>query len=161
MSSLTRLLVFSSLAIFSAANSLTVYQVLETYGFPVGLLPIGVTDYELDSSTGEFTVYLTKTCTFTIEGYELKYKTKITGTVSKNKISNLSGIQVKILLFWINIAEVTKNGDDIDFSVGIASADFPADNFEESPQCGCGFDCVNGDNGGGFGFKGLLPLLEA
>ncbi|XP_075475763.1 uncharacterized protein At5g01610-like [Primulina tabacum] len=160
MSSITRLLVLSSLAIFSAASSLTAYEVLQTYGFPVGLLPKGVTGYELDSSTGNFAVYLNKTCTFTIEGYDLKYKTKITGTITKKKISNLTGIQVKILFFWIDIVVVTKNGDDIDLSVGIASADFPADNFEESPECGCGFDCVDG-NGHRFSFKRLLPLLEA
>lgn len=160
MSSITRFLVLSSLAIFSAASSLSVYEVLESYGFPVGLLPKGVTGYELDSSTGKFEVYLSKTCTFTIEGYDLKYNTKIRGTISKKKVSNLTGIQVKILLFWINIVEVTKNGDDIDLSVGIASADFPADNFEESPQCGCGFDCVDG-NGRRYSFKRLLPLLEA
>lgn len=40
--------------------------------------------------------------------------------------------------------EVTRNGDDIDFSVGIASASFAIDNFYECPQCGCGLDCVSG-----------------
>ncbi|KZV32347.1 hypothetical protein F511_03630 [Dorcoceras hygrometricum] len=140
---------------------LTVYEVLESYDFPVGLLPKGVTSYELDRSTGKFAVYLENTCSFTIQGYNLKYSTKVTGTISKKKIKSISGIQVKILFFWINIVEVTMDGDELYLSVGIASASFPVDNFEESPQCGCGFDCVNREKRGKYSFKSLLPLLEA
>ncbi|KAL2507632.1 hypothetical protein Fot_31279 [Forsythia ovata] len=146
-------LLIISLTLFSPAtladDSPTVYEVLQEYNFPVGLLPKGITSYELDTSTGKFTVYLNKACSFTIEGYDLKYKTKITGTISKDRITNLSGIQVKVLFFWVNIVEVTRDGDELEFSVGIISADFPIDNFEESPQCDCGLDCVNG-----IGFQG-------
>lgn len=61
----------------------------------------------------------------------------------------------------MNIVEVFKAGDDLELSVGISSAGFPANDFEESPQCGCGFKCVNlGENGLGFGFEKLLPLVE-
>ncbi|KAI3449464.1 hypothetical protein Pfo_006129 [Paulownia fortunei] len=168
MSSLTCLILTISLAFISAsapateaADSPTVYEVLESYGFPVGLLPKGVTSYELNSATGKFSVYLNSSCSFTIDGYDLKYKTTITGTISTDKIKNLNGIQVKVLLFWVNIIEVTKDGDELELSVGIASADFGVDNFYESPQCGCGFDCVNaGKRDEKFSFKRLVPLLE-
>ncbi|KAG8389505.1 hypothetical protein BUALT_Bualt02G0236400 [Buddleja alternifolia] len=168
MSPLTCLLLAISVTIISAspeavaaADSPTVYEALETYGFPVGLLPKGVTSYELDSATGKFTVHLNKSCSFTIDGYNLNYKTKISGTISTNRIKNLNGIQVKVLLFWVNIIEVTKDGDELELSVGIASADFPMDSFVESPQCGCGFDCVNGGKRSAkFGFKSLVPLLD-
>nr|GMD15634.1 uncharacterized protein At5g01610-like [Ipomoea batatas] len=122
---------------------LTAYQVLQQYDFPVGLLPTGVTSYELDTSSGDFSVYLKESCSFKIDGYELKYKSTITGKISKDELSSLGGVQVKILFFWINIVEVTNDGDELCFSVGIASACFPIDNFYESPDCGCGFDCVN------------------
>lgn len=142
--------IFISLTLFSKSpaaisshDSLTVYEVLEEYDLPVGLLPQGVTSYEFDSSTGKFTVYLNETCTFTIDGYKLKYKTKITGIISKDTLKDLSGVQVKVLFFWLNIKEVTRDGDEIEFSVGISSADFPLSNFAESPKCGCGFDCGN------------------
>ncbi|KAK3020865.1 hypothetical protein RJ639_045547 [Escallonia herrerae] len=46
-------------------------------------------------------------------------------------------------------ALVRRNGGELEFSVGIASAKFPVSNFEECPQCGCGMDCGNGDNGEG------------
>lgn len=125
----------------SYSSSLSAYQVLQSYDFPPGLLPKGVTSYDLNSTTGKFSVYLNGTCTFTIDGYDLKYKSTITGTISKDKIKDLKGIQVKVLLFWVNIIEVTRDKDEVDLSVGIASASFPANNFDESPQCGCGFDC--------------------
>ncbi|XP_027148028.1 uncharacterized protein At5g01610-like [Coffea eugenioides] len=151
---------FVSLALLSSSPAMsddgttpTVYQVLQEYGFPVGILPEGVTSYELDRSTGKFTVYLDETCSFTIDGYNIRYKSKVTGVISYQRLTDLSGVQVKVLFFWLSIGEVTLDGDELDFSVGIASADFHVDNFYESPQCGCGFDCVNavGDGIGMYG----------
>ncbi|GAA0140432.1 hypothetical protein LIER_35234 [Lithospermum erythrorhizon] len=130
----------------------SVYKVLESFDFPIGLLPEGVTTYQLDNTTGNFIVNLDNDCTFTIQGYQLKYKSKITGTISKDVIKNISGIQVKILFFWLSIVEVVRVDDEIQFSVGIASANFPVDGFYECPQCGCGFDCVNKVKGE-IGFK--------
>ncbi|CAN4093049.1 unnamed protein product [Withania somnifera] len=137
------ILLLSTSSLAADSKSPTVYEILQEYDFPVGLLPKGVTSYEFDKTTGNFVVYLEKTCTFDIEGYTLKYMSKITGKISKGRLSNLKGVQVKVLFLWINIVEVTRDGDQLDFSVGIASADFDVDNFDESPQCGCGFDCVN------------------
>ncbi|KAF7153027.1 hypothetical protein RHSIM_Rhsim01G0286300 [Rhododendron simsii] len=131
----------SSSAAAAVNDTLTAYEVLEEYDFPIGLLPQGVTGYELDTSTGKFSAYLNSTCTFTISSYELKYKTTITGVITTDKLYKLSGISVKVLFLWLNIAEVIRDGDELEFSVGIASADFPVDGFDECPQCGCGFDC--------------------
>ncbi|KAF8392572.1 hypothetical protein HHK36_022917 [Tetracentron sinense] len=123
----------------------TAYDLLKGYDFPAGLLPKGVVGYDLDKTTGKFSAYLDGTCSFSLEGsYQLKYKSTINGYISKGRLKNLKGISVKLLLFWVNIVEVVRSGDELEFSVGIASADFAVDNFEESPQCGCGFDCVNG-----------------
>ncbi|KAF5196127.1 pectinesterase (Protein of unknown function, DUF538) [Thalictrum thalictroides] len=122
---------------------LTAYDVLKSYDFPAGLLPEGVTGYELDSETGKFAAYLKGSCSFSIQGYQLRYKSTITGYISKGKLTKLKGVSVKILFIWVNIIEVSISDNDLEFSVGIASADFPIDNFDESPQCGCGFDCNN------------------
>ncbi|KAK9086388.1 hypothetical protein Syun_028782 [Stephania yunnanensis] len=105
----------------------TAYDVLKSYGFPAGLLRRD----------------------FSISGYDLKYRETITGRISREKLSDLKGVSVKILFFWVNIIEVTRNGGEMSFSVGIASADFPVDNFEDSPTCGCGFDCKSKDEIGG------------
>lgn len=143
MSSSLRRLLLLVVVVAAVADRPTVYEAIGSYGLPEGLLPEGVTNYKLDVSTGKFSVYLDKTCSFTIQGYNLKYKTTITGTISNNKITNLTGIQVKILFLWLNIVEVTKDGANLELSVGIASAAFPANDFEESPRCGCGFKCAD------------------
>ncbi|XP_050237145.1 uncharacterized protein At5g01610-like [Mercurialis annua] len=119
------------------------YEMLEEYNFPVGILPVGVTGYELNRETGEFSVYLNGTCKFPVESYTLEYKSTISGIVSKGRLSNLKGVKVFVILLWINIVEVTREDDELYFSVGITSASFPVDNFEERPQCGCGLDCAN------------------
>ncbi|KAL9683982.1 hypothetical protein QQ045_021413 [Rhodiola kirilowii] len=135
---------FISAAVSAATSgeSPTAYELLQSYNFPPGLLPKGVTHYDLNNSTGEFHAYLNGTCSFSLEGsYQLKYKSTIGGKISKNRLSNLSGVSVKVFFVWLNIVEVVRDGDDISLSVGIASADFPVENFEECPQCGCGMDC--------------------
>lgn len=125
-----------------AGDSSDAYSLLESYNFPAGLLPVGVKGYDLDQSTGKFSLYLNGTCSFSAEGsYQLKYKSTISGHIAKNKLTNLSGISVKILFLWLNIVEVDRNGDDIELSVGFASAVFPVGNFDECPQCGCGLNC--------------------
>jgi len=134
---------------FSQPQRLSVYDVLTEYGFPVGLLPKGAIGYSLNRETGQFAVYFDGTCSFVIESYTLQYKSTITGTISNGKLYNLKGVSVKIVLLWLNIVEVSRQGQNIYFSVGIASANFGVENFVESPQCGCGFDCnklpLNGD----------------
>ena len=62
-----------------------------------------------------------------------KYKSTITGVISKGRLYNLKGVTVKILLLWLNIVEVSRQGNDIYFSVGISSANFGIENFLESP----------------------------
>ncbi|KAF8007270.1 LOW QUALITY PROTEIN: hypothetical protein BT93_K1312 [Corymbia citriodora subsp. variegata] len=85
---------------------------------------------------------------FSLEGsYQLEYKSTIRGLISENRLKNLQGVKVKLWFVWVDIVEVSRQGDDLQFSVGIAGADFPIDNFEECPQCGCGLNC--GDRGVG------------
>ncbi|KAB5569468.1 hypothetical protein DKX38_003261 [Salix brachista] len=135
----------SSLAISAFTDNLpTTYDVISEYNFPIGILPKGVTGYELDKTTGRFLAYLNGSCSFSLEGsYQLKYKSTISGYISENRLTDLTGVSVKILFFWLNIVEVVRNGDELEFSVGVASASFGIDNFYECPQCGCGFDCNN------------------
>ncbi|XP_030946245.1 uncharacterized protein At5g01610-like [Quercus lobata] len=118
------------------------YDALADFNFPQGLLPKGALGYELDQSTGGFKAFLNGSCSFSLEGsYDLKYQSTISGYISQNKLTSLTGVSVKILFLWLNIVEVGRDGDDIYFSVGIASASFPIDNFYECPQCGCGLNC--------------------
>ncbi|XP_061365552.1 uncharacterized protein At5g01610-like [Gastrolobium bilobum] len=125
-------------------ENLSAYDILEQYDLPVGLLPKGVTGYELNERSGKFKAYLNDTCIFKIRSYELKYKTTISGVISKGSLAKLKGITVRIEVLWLRIMEVTRQGDEIEFSVlGLVSADFSVNSFSESPQCGCGFHCNN------------------
>ncbi|KAK8605150.1 hypothetical protein V6N13_082604 [Hibiscus sabdariffa] len=118
----------------------TAYEILRDFNFPSGLLPAGVTGYDLDPLSGKFSVFLNGTCTFTLEGaYKLRYKNTIDGYISKGRLARLEGISLKFLFFWVNVAQVVRKGDELEFSVGIAGAGFSMDNFEDSPQCECRF----------------------
>lgn len=126
-------------------NKLSAYEALQQYNFPAGLLPEGATGYSLNRSTGEFSAYLNNSCSFTLENsYELKYKPVIKGVISQGRLQKLSGVSVKVVLLWLNIVGVKRSSDELEFSVGFTSANFPVSNFEECPQCGCGLDCRDG-----------------
>ncbi|GAA0154585.1 hypothetical protein Leryth_004888 [Lithospermum erythrorhizon] len=141
------ILLSTTLQIILTIKTPTAYQVLQSYNFPIGLLPQGTTGYDLDQETGNFNAYFKGPCSFSLEdSYELKYSSKISGTIQKDKLMNLSGISVKVVLVWLNIVEVKRDGDNLQFSVGITSADFPIDNFYECPHCGCGLDCNEFEN---------------
>uniref|UniRef100_A0A2P2KGD8 DUF538 domain-containing protein n=1 Tax=Rhizophora mucronata TaxID=61149 RepID=A0A2P2KGD8_RHIMU len=126
----------------SHGQQTTAYQMLRQYGFPSGILPRGVLGYDLDNTTGKFSAFLNGSCSFSLEGsYQLKYRSTIKGHISQRRILSLEGVSVKLFFMWVDIIEVSRSGDDLEFSVGIAGAGFPIDNFEESPRCGCGFNC--------------------
>ncbi|KAG6593207.1 uncharacterized protein LOC111778935 [Cucurbita pepo subsp. pepo] len=127
----------------------SVYDILREFNFPIGLLPEGVVGCSLDRTTGKLEAYLNEACQFSPEDpYELRYKATISGQISKNRLTDLKGVTVKFMFFWVNIVEVVRNGDDLLFSVGVATASFPVDNFSEClPPGGCGADCKNGKGG--------------
>ena len=135
------LILIHSPPVTSANENPTAYEVLQDYNFPVGLLPEGVLGYELNSTTGKFIAYLNDTCSFSEGAYQLKYLSTIKGNISNGKLDSLEGVSVKFFHVWMNIVEILRRGNDIDFSVGVGKAWFPIEYFEESPQCGCGMNC--------------------
>uniref|UniRef100_A0A7N0T4G4 Uncharacterized protein n=1 Tax=Kalanchoe fedtschenkoi TaxID=63787 RepID=A0A7N0T4G4_KALFE len=127
----------------AAANAQSAYELIEAFNLPKGLLPQGVTEYSLENETGKFSASFNGSCEFSLEGsYQLKYKSTIRGYIRNGQLSNLQGVSVKLFFFWADIVQVYRSGNSLEFSVGIASAGFPVDNFEESPRCGCGLDCA-------------------
>ena len=129
----------------SSLENRTAYEVLEDYNFPVGLLPKGVKGYDLNITTGKFSAYFNDTCSFSLESsYQLKYMPTIEGYISNGKLSTLEGIYVRVFFMWMQIVEILRYRDELFFSVGVLFSVFPIDYFEESPQCGCGFQCGGG-----------------
>ncbi|CAN4113641.1 unnamed protein product [Withania somnifera] len=133
--------------VVSANEKRSVYEELQHYDFPIGVLPEGVIGYELNPKTGEFSVYLNDSCRL------------IKGVISKGRLRKLSGVSVKVvLLWWLNIVEVMRSGDNLQFSVGFTSASFPIGSFERCPRCECGLYCVHEDDGD---VKQKLPVSSS
>lgn len=133
------LTLLAAIAGVSGAAPPTAYEVLVSYGFPEGLLPKTVVnsgeDYSLDGS-GVFELHLERSCRFTIPGsYEVKYSSRIAGSIEAGRLRNLSGIAVHIFYVWWDIDGITVNGKDLTFQVGPFSSSFPAENFDENPMC--------------------------
>ncbi|KAG0624068.1 hypothetical protein M758_3G221600 [Ceratodon purpureus] len=113
-----------------------VYERLETYGFPEGLLPHIVTGYTLEPD-GKFTLYLESKCQVLIEGkYPLIYNKVISGMLSYGKLQGLKGITVKAFYIWWNISGIALGDDEsLFFDIGILSTKFSCDHFDDPPIC--------------------------
>ncbi|KAF8765594.1 hypothetical protein HU200_008083 [Digitaria exilis] len=113
------------------------YEMLEGFGFPRGILPEGVTGYTYRPSDGAFEVFMGGDCEFDVDGgYRLTYRRRIYGNVEGGSIRNLGGVSVRMFLFnWGIDRVVMEDAGHLMFYVGPISQAFPADNFEESPQC--------------------------
>ncbi|KAJ4965170.1 hypothetical protein NE237_017019 [Protea cynaroides] len=119
----------------------TVYEMIEKFNFPRGILPEGANRYVLHEDN-RFEVYLDGDCKFNVQGgYTLHYSKKVSGIVGFGSLTQLRGVSVKIIFLWLPINEVNRGDGNLDFYVGPISASFPLSNFEECPQCGRGVDC--------------------
>jgi hypothetical protein len=113
------------------------YEMLEGFGFPRGILPVGVTGYKYRPSDGAFEVYFDGDCEFEVDGgYRLTYRRTISGNVEGGSIRNLGGVSVRIfLLNWSIDRVVVEDPEHLMFYVGPLSQAFRADGFKESPVC--------------------------
>ncbi|KAM3023500.1 hypothetical protein ACUV84_037212 [Puccinellia chinampoensis] len=128
------LLLLAAVAVAAEATP-TAYEMLERYDFPRGILPEGVAGYELGPDGG-FQVYFPRECEFLLgKQWLVKYSTRIAGTATADKLAALEGIYVKVLFFWIPVAEVDRAGDSLSFYVGPVSTSFPLADFADSPHC--------------------------
>ena len=129
-----------SLASLSLALSTpnTAHSELLHSGFPIGLLPTNVLAYTLNRTSGDFAVDLDgPDCRITLppDNYLASYSHRITGRLLDRKIEGLDGIRVWAFFRWWSITGIRSSGDDLVFEVGVASAKYPAKNFDESPDC--------------------------
>lgn len=120
----------------SSSNNISAYEQLERNGFPAGLLPRTVVSYTLQSD-GRFAVYLSGKCSFTVPGEKLpvSYSSVITGVLAPGRLSDLGGVQVKVLWIWWSITGIYVKNDNLVFEVGLVSAEYPMSNFDEGLEC--------------------------
>ncbi|GJW10920.1 DUF538 domain-containing protein [Tanacetum coccineum] len=67
-------LCFSLCLLFSSADDnapLSTYEVLQSYNLPIGLLPMGVAGYTLDTNSGQFSVNVMDGCDLYEGGYQI------------------------------------------------------------------------------------------
>ncbi|KAI8574182.1 hypothetical protein RHMOL_Rhmol01G0335000 [Rhododendron molle] len=128
------LLSFSNFLCFSASK--TIYEALKSHGLPMGLLPKGIQDYQLDNS-GNFTVFLDRECNAKFEN-ELHYDRNVSGTLSYGQIANLTGVAAQDLFLWFPVkgirVDVPSSGL-IYFDVGVVFKQFSVSLFETPREC--------------------------
>ncbi|KAL6841278.1 hypothetical protein ACP4OV_028796 [Aristida adscensionis] len=112
----------------------TVYKMLQSYGFPPGILPAGVTDYILRSD-GSFEAHLARECEIGMEKLKVHYSSRIAGNIQNGSIHGMEGVKVKVLLSWYGIREIERDDDDLHFHAGLLKKSFPVNDFSSSPQC--------------------------
>ena len=112
----------------------TAYEMLERYNFTQGILPEGVTGYVLRPD-GSFEVYLPGDCSFRAGSMRVRYSSRVAGSIQPMAITGVEGVKVKVLLAWVGVTEVDRDGDRLRFSAGPVSKSFPVDTFAHSPQC--------------------------
>nr|ABK23042.1 unknown [Picea sitchensis] len=114
---------FSVAVLFCSTKSseqLSAYTVLEQFGFPRGILPANAGAYTLNSDDGSFVINLESPCSLDLDsGYQLKYRSQITGRIETGAIRKLTGVSVKVLFFWVSIDEAIRDGDELLFYVGV------------------------------------------
>jgi len=113
------------------------YERIESFGFPQGILPHTITGYTFEPSSGRFTLYLEGECKVLIQHtYPLQYDKVITGLLSYGQLQDLRGIRVKAFYVWWSITAISRSNDDnLSFVVGILSAKFPLQSFDDPPIC--------------------------
>ncbi|KAI3706334.1 hypothetical protein L6452_23991 [Arctium lappa] len=104
------LLILALLAVISStplisANPPTIYEALEQFGLPVGILPDSVTSYTYDPTDGSFVVELKKYCFIEFD-YLVHYRPKITGKINYGVLSEIRGLEAAVFGLWLNIDEI-------------------------------------------------------
>lgn len=112
-----------------------VHDALQEHGLPKGLVPDVVESYAL-ADDGTFEIHLKRPC-YVHFSHLVYYQTTITGRLSYGQITNLSGIQAKMLFIWVNISamKVEDGGKEIEFFVGGLYEKLDAEQFKKIPSC--------------------------
>ncbi|XP_057820132.2 uncharacterized protein LOC131033033 [Cryptomeria japonica] len=115
---------------------MSVYEVLESFNFPKGILPANAKGYVLHPN-GSFQAFLDGVCNMKVEGlgYQIRYEKKIMGNISAGSLRNLKGVRVKVSFLWLPVSAVKVSDGKLTFYVGPFSLTFDASSFDEIPEC--------------------------
>ncbi|XP_054779685.1 uncharacterized protein LOC129287521 isoform X2 [Prosopis cineraria] len=150
------LLFFLTFAAASSSAKLSIYEVLRAHGLPMGLLPKGVKEFDIDKE-GRFWVHLDQACNAKFES-ELHFEQNVSGTLSYGQMGALSGITAQELFLWFPVkgirVDIPSSGL-IYFDVGVVRKQFSLSLFETPP------DCLAAPSGEADGFQDGLIMADS
>ncbi|KAJ7961674.1 Protein of unknown function, DUF538 [Quillaja saponaria] len=120
----------------SSSEQQSIYEVLHAHGLPMGLLPKGVKEFNVDVD-GQFWVHLDQACNAKFES-ELHYDRNVSGNLSFGRIGELSGIEAQDLFLWFPVKAIRvdiPSSGLIYFDVGVVRKQFSLSLFETPPDC--------------------------
>ncbi|RZC79186.1 hypothetical protein C5167_003439 [Papaver somniferum] len=128
----------------SYSNGTTVYEILNEFGLPSGLLPNSVKNFSIDED-GKFIVELKDKCYIEFS-YLTYYDRVITGVLKYGSIRNPKGIQVRKFLVWLDVDEIRVDlppANFIYFHVGWINKKLEVKQFQTIRSCqGDGFSSI-------------------
>ncbi|XP_059428018.1 uncharacterized protein LOC132161834 [Corylus avellana] len=122
--------------VLPSSSSSSIYEILLAHGLPMGLLPKGVKEFDIDD-TGRFQVHLDQPCNADFKN-SLHYDRNVSGTLSYGQIASLSGILSQELFLWFQVKAIRvdiPSSGLIYFDVGVVDKQFPLSLFETPPDC--------------------------
>ncbi|XP_010927630.3 uncharacterized protein At5g01610 [Elaeis guineensis] len=122
----------------AAGAAMSAYDVLKSHGLPIGLLPKGIKNFQVDEE-GRFEVRLEAACTAKFESQsEVRFNSTVAGTLSYGQIAPLSGVAAQELFLWFPVrgirVDIPSSGL-IYFDVGVIYKRFSLSLFETPPDC--------------------------
>ncbi|KAG6468567.1 hypothetical protein ZIOFF_073255 [Zingiber officinale] len=88
----------------SPSNSSTVYDILQEYNLPPGILPDTVKSFFV-ASNGYFIIYLYREFYVDFE-YVIYYAPCVSGFLGYGSVSNLEGVQIQSYLIWYDVSYI-------------------------------------------------------
>ncbi|XP_076894331.1 uncharacterized protein LOC143546570 [Bidens hawaiensis] len=134
-SSQMSLLLFTLLAFAALTYAApTIYDLVNQFGFPSGIVPDSVASYEANDADGTFVIYLKKPCYVKYE-YLVSFDTVISGTISYGIITNVKGLQAQTPEGWANIDVIEVVGSSLEFTLGGTTVQSDIALFVPIPTC--------------------------
>ncbi|KAJ0714095.1 hypothetical protein HanPI659440_Chr13g0485741 [Helianthus annuus] len=138
ISSQMSLLIVALLALTASTSAIpTIYDLVNQFGFPSGILPDSVESYSTTPSDGgayTFAVYLKKPCYFKYD-YLVHFESEITGKISNGQITELKGLKAQSLWFWLSIDQIKVDGSSLQFTLGLLTVKSDISFFQAIPTC--------------------------
>ncbi|KAK9079048.1 hypothetical protein SSX86_000717 [Deinandra increscens subsp. villosa] len=137
-SSQMSLLLLALLTLTASTTAIpTIFDIINQFGFPSGILPDSVTSYSTSPADGDsftFTVYLKNPC-YVKYDYLVHFDSEISGTISAGKITQLKGLKAQNFWFWLTVDEIKVDGSSLQFTLGLISVKSDISLFVAIPTC--------------------------